>query len=187
MKETIAKALIPFPDKKYQIIYADPPWKYKEDWGNGAAKHHYKAMTMEELRVLPVKEIADDNCHLYLWATNPFIREGLELVGEWGFEYKQLITWIKTNANNSLYMGLGYYFRVCTEQCILAVKGRLPRLDKGIKNAFYAPHTIHSKKPPVFRDLILKHSGELPRIELFARQKVDGWDCWGNEIKERLI
>jgi len=172
--------------KKYQIIYADPPWRYKENWGNGAVKHHYPSMRIQAIKDLPIGDLADRNCHLYLWATNPFIREGLEIVEAWGFEYKQLITWIKTYGDNSLMMGLGYYFRVCTEQCIFAVKGKLPRLDKGIKNAFFAPQTKHSKKPEVFRDMILKHSGDLPRIELFARRKVEGWDCWGNEVESDI-
>ena len=120
--------------KKYNIIYADPPWKYKENWGNGAVKHHYDTLDFEALKNMKIKDISDKNCHLYLWVTNPFLKEGLELLKEWGFEYKQTITWIKTYKNGSPIMGLGYYFRVCTEHCLFAVKGKLPRLDKSMKN-----------------------------------------------------
>jgi N6-adenosine-specific RNA methylase IME4 len=171
---------------KYQIIYADPPWPYRENWGNGAVHHHYESMSLEDICTLPIDQIADANCHLYLWVTNPLIAEGLRVTKEWGFEYKQLLTWIKTYRDNGLMMGLGYYFRVCTEQCIFAVRGRLPRLDKSIRNAFFAPQTKHSRKPDIFRDIILQHSGNLPRVELFARQKVDGWDCWGNEVESDI-
>ena len=171
------------PAKKYNIIYADPPWSYNENWGNGAVKHHYSTMRLQDIVSLPVASIADDNCHLYLWVTNPFIVEGLEVCKAWGFEYKQLITWVKTYKSGEPVMGLGYYFRVCTEHCIFGVKGRLPRLNKGLKNLVIAPKAKHSEKPGEMRDLIVRHSGDLPRIELFARQKAPGWDAWGNEVK----
>jgi site-specific DNA-methyltransferase (adenine-specific) len=175
--------------EKYNIIYVDPPWRYTENWGNGAVKHHYDTMSFDELKDLKVNDLANENCHLYLWVTNPFIQEGLELIKAWGFEYKQIITWVKTK-NGKAMMGLGYYFRVCTEHCIFAVKGKLPRLDKSIKNIIFSPQTKHSAKPPEFRKIIIKHSGDLPRIELFAREKIEGWDAWGNEVPnetQRLI
>jgi site-specific DNA-methyltransferase (adenine-specific) len=169
-------------DKKYNIIYADPPWEYKENWGNGAVKHHYKTMQFDNIKKLPVNRLADKNCHLYLWVTNPFLNEGLELCEAWGFDYKQLITWVKTYKTGEPVMGLGYYFRVCTEHCIFAIKGKLPRINKSIKNIIISPRLTHSEKPHEFRETIISHSGNLPRIELFARQHVDGWDCWGNEV-----
>ena len=186
--------MLPFPDKKYNIVYADPPWSYSENWGNGAVKHHYPTMRIGDILTLPVMEIADSDCHLYLWVTNPFIREGLDVCAAWGFQYKQLVTWIKTYKTGDPIMGLGYYFRVCTEHCILGVKGKLPRINKGIKNiikttidieneqAFHSLQGNHSEKPSEFRDMIISHSGDLPRIELFARHSVNGWDSWGNEI-----
>jgi len=173
-----------FPNKKYNIIYADPPWKYKENWGNGAVKHHYSTMDISDIKHLPVESIADDNCHLYLWVTNPFIAEGLEVCREWGFNYKQLVTWVKTYKTGDPVMGLGYYFRVCTEHCIFGVKGKLPRINKSIKNLIVAPKRKHSQKPDDFRDVIIAHSGDLPRIELFAREATDGWDMWGNEVPD---
>ena len=169
------------PNKKYNIIYIDPPWKYKENWGNGAVKHHYPTMKFEDIKKLKIQNLADDNCHIYLWVTNPFIQEGLELIKVWGFNYKQIVTWIKTKKGKPM-MGLGYYFRVCTEHCIFAVKGKLPRLDKSIKNIIFSEQTKHSTKPPEFRNIIIRHSGDLPRIELFARERVKGWDTWGNEV-----
>lgn len=172
--------------KKYQIIYADPPWKYKENWGNGAVHHHYKSLSIDELKALPVGGLADVDCHLYLWVTNPFIQEGLDLIKAWGFEYKQIITWVKISKDGATRMGLGYYFRGTTEHCLFAVKGKLPRINKSIKNILFAEHAKHSRKPDIFRDIIVAHSGDRERVELFARQKIKGWDSWGNEVENDL-
>ena len=102
-------SIIPFPDKKYNIVYADPPWKYNESWGNGQVG--YDTMTNDAICKLPVRDILDDQAHLYLWVTNPFLAEGLEICKEWGFEYKTLITWVKLYSNGKPEMGMGYYFR----------------------------------------------------------------------------
>ena len=181
--------MIPFPHKKYNIIYADPPWQYKENWGNGSNEHTYPTMKFENIKALPVKELADTQAHLYLWVTNPFLKEGLELCKAWGFEYKTLLTWVKTYKDGTPEMGMGYYFRGCTEHIIFGVKGKMKILNKTTKNLFYAVNPRwfggkHSQKPAEVRDLIVKCSGDLPRIELFARQQVTGWDCWGDEIPE---
>jgi len=181
---------IPFPDKKYNIIYADPAWSYKENWGNGAVHHHYESMSNESIKDLPIDDISDVNCHLYLWYTNSFVREAHKICDAWGFKYKQTLTWVKQYKSLKTEMGLGYYFRGSTEHILFAVKGKLPRLRKDLLNvietdgqAVYEVNSRkHSEKPEKFRNLIIEHSGDLPRIELFARQKVEGWDCWGNEV-----
>ena len=176
---------------KYNIIYADPAWNYDENWGNGSAHHHYESMTVDEIKNLPIKEIADKNCHLYLWYTNSFVREAHEVCDTWGFKYKQTLTWVKLYNNNKLQTGLGYYFRGTTEHILFGVKGKLPRIRKDLINVIETKgHAIyeknshfsqHSKKPNKFRELIVQHSGDLPRIELFARQKIPGWDYFGND------
>lgn len=176
--------------KKYQIIYADPPWKYKENWGNGAVKHHYETMNNKEILELPVANIADKDCHLYLWYTNSFVREAHQVCDAWGFKYKQTLTWVKQYSNKNIEMGLGYYFRGATEHILFGVKGKLPRINKSLINVIetdgQAVYEInsrkHSEKPYKFKKLIVDHSGDLPRIELFARQKTQGWDVWGNEV-----
>lgn len=170
-------------DNKYNIIYADPPWKYKENWGNGSNEHTYPTMDFDSICQLPVKALADDEAHLYLWVTNPFLKQGIELCEKWGFEYKTLITWIKTYKNGVPEMGMGYYFRSCTEHIIFGVKGKKKILNKTTKNMFQEVNPkLHSQKPASVRDMIVNCSGDLPRIELFARQYADGWDCWGNEV-----
>ena len=171
------------PNKKYQIIYADPAWKYKHNWGNGACEHSYQTMTNHEIKSLPVNEIADEQCHLYLWVTNPFLETGLQVCREWGFEYKTLITWLKTYSNGEPEMGMGYYFRGCTEHLIFGIKGKKKINNKKTRNFFKAINPKrHSQKPSSVRDMIVNCSGDVPRIELFARQKVKGWDSWGNDV-----
>ena len=116
--------------KKYNIIYADPPWRYKESWGNGSNEHTYRTMSIDQIKSLPVESLAHDTAHLYLWVTNPFLSEGLEICESWGFEYKTLITWVKTYKDGSPEMGMGYYFRGCTEHIIFGIRGKmLPKLE----------------------------------------------------------
>ena len=121
---------IDLPNKKYNIIYADPPWKYKESWGNGSNEHTYPTMTNKDIINLPIQNITEDKAHLYLWVTNPFIKTGLEVCESWGFEYKTLLTWIKTYKDGTPEMGMGYYFRGCTEHIIFGVKGKMKVLNK---------------------------------------------------------
>lgn len=171
-------------DKKYKTIYADPPW-YEAGGGKikrGADKH-YPLMKTTEIEALPVKNlIHPDGCHLYLWATNNHLMDAFKVMEAWGFEYVTMITWIKDK------IGLGQYFRGITEHCLFGVTHkRLPykmRVDdtraQGV-TGFYAPKTIHSKKPEKMRQMIEDVSYS-PGIELFAREESNGWDCWGNEV-----
>jgi N6-adenosine-specific RNA methylase IME4 len=176
-------------NKKYNIIYADPPWQYKvwsKDTGLGrSAESHYKTMKKEDIQNLPIQNLCSKNCVLFLWVTAPCLLEGLELVKKWGFEYKTFgFTWVKTNKKSeSLFWGMGYYTRANTEICILATKGKpLPRLSKSVHQVVVSKIREHSRKPDEVRDRIVELFGDIPRVELFARQKVDGWDCWGNEV-----
>ena len=173
----------PLPNKTYEVIYADPPWKYKENWGNGAAEWTYPTMKNEDIIEMPVEDIVAEQAHLYLWVTNPFIATGLEVCEAWGFEYKTLITWIKTYKDGTPEMGMGYYFRGCTEHIFFGVKGKKKVLNKTTRNMFTERNPrLHSQKPASVRDLIVECSGDVPRIELFARQVALGWDSWGNEV-----
>ena len=181
--ESIENNVNPFPNKKYGIIYADPPWQYKENWGNGQVG--YETMKVKDICKLPVSDISMDQSHLYLWVTNPFLAEGLEVCKSWGFDYKTLITWIKTYKNGQPEMGMGYYFRGCTEHIIFGVKGKMKCKNKITRNMFYAINSRnHSQKPNCVREMITKSSGDIPRIELFAREEIQGWDCWGNDTRK---
>ena len=175
--------------KKYSIVYADPAWQYKESWGNGQTG--YKTMSTDEICKLPVKEITDDKAHLYLWVTNPFLADGLRVCKEWGFEYKTLLTWHKLYSSGKPEMGMGYYFRGCTEHIIFGVKGGMKCKTKVERNCIEYPDDNfiaeinpkqHSRKPDLFRNKIVNDwSGDLHRLEMFARMKCEGWNVWGNE------
>lgn len=177
--------------RKYQIIYADPPWKYRQGASMGtnfagAADRHYGCMYYEDICALPVSKLASEKCILFLWVTFPMLREGLEVIKAWGFEYKTVaFTWIKANVNNMGFLfGVGYYTKSNAEVCLLATKGNAHQLvkDNSISQMIMTPKMPHSRKPAEVRERIVQLLGELPRIELFARKKVEGWDCWGNEV-----
>ena len=182
----------PFPNKKYQIIYADPPWN---ETGGGKIKRgadkHYPLMKTRDIIALPVEEIAAQNAHLYLWTTNNFLPDALAVMKAWGFDYKTIITWVKDR------IGLGQYFRGQTEHCLFGVRGMLPyKIVNGKRQqgttVFHAPRTKHSAKPIEMRRLIEKVSdrNDFNKIELFARipkeiiedPTLKGWDAWGLEI-----
>lgn len=174
---------------KYQVIYADPPWTYRSGAVSGAAKNHYHTLTDEALSALPVGELADKDCVLFLWTTYPKIEDALKLIKDWGFVYKTLaFVWVKQNkSGNGYFFGLGWWTRSNTEICLLAVKGKPKRKSSKVSQLHFSPVEGHSKKPDEIRDKIVELCGDVPRIELFARQRADGWDCLGNEIDGRDI
>lgn len=193
----------PLPDKKYQIIYADPPWKYRDsaNAGKRGAAHKYSVMSVEDIKALPVAKIADDNCVLFIWSTNPMMPECLEVIKAWGFEYvTKGFTWVKLNKiNPTTHMGMGHWTRGNEEPCWLAKKGAVEivvgegscwvarkgspkRKSASVKQVVFSPIRKHSQKPDEVRERIVELMGELPRIELFARKTYEGWDHWGDEI-----
>jgi len=175
--------MIFFPDKKYKIIYADPPWSY-QPMMNSSATDHYSTMTIEDICSLPIKDIADKDCVLFMWVTYPKLNQFMQVVKAWGFEYKSVaFTWVKKNKkSDTFFFGLGRWTRANPEICVIATKGSIKRLSAGVANLQIFPIEQHSKKPDKFRDLITELVGDLPRIELFARQPAEGWDSWGNEL-----
>jgi site-specific DNA-methyltransferase (adenine-specific) len=181
------------PDKKYNIIYADPPWSYRDKRDKhtrlcGGASVHYKTMDIGDIKRLPIAHIADENCMLFLWATFPNLSEALEVIKAWGFKYKTLgFSWIKTNPKNGKpFFGIGYYTKSNCEVCLIGVKGKPIKKSNSISSVIISPREKHSKKPDVVRDKIVELCGDVPRIELFARERKDGWDAFGNEIDETI-
>lgn len=170
--------------KKYSIIYADPPWRYERNGVQGAAEKIYPTMTEEEISNLPVEDIADENAVLFLWATFPKLREALHTINAWGFKYKTVaFVWLKLNRKGKgWFYGLGFWTRGNAEICLLATKGHPKRKSNRVHQFIISPLRGHSQKPDETRSKILALVGDLPRIELFAREKADGWDAWGNEI-----
>lgn len=171
--------------QNYQVIYADPPWDYQQCRLSGSAKKHYPTMRIEELCALPVADIADRDCALFLWATFPQLPEALRLIQAWGFVYKTVaFVWLKQNRKAlTWFYGLGFWTRSNAEVCLLATKGHPKRQSAGIHQLVISPVERHSKKPDEVREKIVELMGDVPRIELFARQQTPGWDVWGNEVE----
>jgi len=176
-------------NKKYQIIYADPPWSYNDKGCNGACEKHYKTMKIEDIVNLPVERMSDDNCVLFLWATYPMIKEALRVIDGWGFKYKSIaFQWLKLNKKAlTPFYGLGRWTRGNTEPCLIATKGKPTRIAKDVFQLIQEPIRGHSQKPSKVRDEIIRLMGDLPRIELFAREKTEGWDVWGNEVESNIV
>lgn len=175
---------IPFPKKKYSIIYADPPWRYQDKGCNGNCESHYPTLSIDQLCELPVNDIADKNSILFLWTTFPMLKESMQLIDSWGFKYKTIaFIWIKTNKiSPTFFYGLGRWTRGNTEPCLLATKGKPKRINNSISQLVISPIEKHSKKPDIVRELIVDLVGDLPRIELFARNCANNWDAWGDEL-----
>ena len=172
---------------KYQIIYADPPWKYLwgggKDGGHFAPEKHYQTMSVEEICALNVRAIRAPNCALFLWATMPALPEAFKVMDAWGFKYKTCaFSWVKTRADGEPLRGMGSYTKSNVELCLLGMRGHIKAADKTVPQVVMYPRLGHSVKPPVVRERIVQLFGDLPRIELFARQQAAGWDAAGFSI-----
>jgi len=177
----------PLPEtNKYSVIYADPPWRY-DDGGmqHGGVDHQYPTMDLDEIKELPINKISADPCVLLLWATFPKLPEALEVIKAWGFTYRTLgFSWIKTNADGTPFFGVGYYAKSNCEVCLLSVKGDAHSLVKSnsVSSVVMAQRGEHSQKPDEVRNRIVELFGDIPRIELFSRNAVSGWACWGDQV-----
>lgn len=175
----------PFPDKKYDIIYADPPWRYQDRKPPaGGAEQYYETMVLTDILNMPISSICSENSILFLWATYPLLPEAIQTVKAWGFNYKCVaFTWVKQNKKGQgFFYGLGRWTRGNPEICLLATKGKPKRVSTSVENLTISPLRKHSQKPDIVRDKIVQLMGDLPRIELFARETAQGWDSWGNEV-----
>lgn len=180
--------MISFPQKKYRIIYADPPWDGL-GWNNGSGHkcpaRHYAVQKAEWIKTLPVQRIAKDNCALFLWVTFPNLPLGLEVIKSWGFKYSTCaFTWVKRNKSGKGYfLGCGNYTRANAELCLLATKGAMQRrvVSRSVRQVCDAPRGRHSQKPAEIRQRIVDLFGDVSRIELFARGPSEGWDVWGDQ------
>ncbi len=170
---------------------ADPPWTYRDKAlaGNRGAGCKYKLMTHQELCALPVADMAAEDACLFMWATMPKLDEAFEVIKAWGFEYKTCaFTWIKRNkVADSLFWGMGRWTRANPELCLLATKGSPTRASAAVHSVIESKIERHSKKPDEVRKRIIQLCGDLPRIELFARERAEGWDAFGNEVADSII
>lgn len=188
---------------KYNIIYVDPPWTYSNKQGGDPARGGitYPTMSIKELLELPVWKLAADDCMLFMWATMPLLPEAFPIMKAWRFKYRTMaFDWLKLNPtgwterngrdiilHNGVYSGMGSYVCQNNELCLLGKRGKLQRVRKDIKLPIIAPRGRHSAKPAEARHRIEHLYGDVPRIELFAREAVPGWDSIGNGLDGRDI
>ncbi len=161
---------------RFGTIYIDPPWTYRKKKKKGAASNHYKTMSLPEIEALPIDRLAKPRSHLHLWTTTPLLKTGLDLIESWGFDYKGMFVWCKSD------LGMGNYWRVSHEILLLGVKGKLTFSEHGMKSWMCLKRGRHSEKPELVRYIIERVSPE-PRIELFARKATPGWTVFGDEIE----
>lgn len=166
--------------KKYQIIYADPPWEYRNKKTGGSMKSgsasKYKTLSLDKICSLDIKSISHNNSVLFLWTTTPFLQGAFSVMNAWGFKYKTALYWRKIMS-----LGMGFWFRGQVEVLLMGVKGKVKAFRIQKTNFIQAKAQKHSQKPEEFRKLI-EETKLMPRIELFAREPHEGWDVWGNEV-----
>jgi N6-adenosine-specific RNA methylase IME4 len=178
---------------KYKVIIADPPWSYKNSGARGVAADEYSTMTIEDICRLPVQDIADDDCVLLLWATNPLLKEALRVVDAWGFQYVTKFPWIKLNGAPQINFagdweykpnyGVGFWARGCSEDVFICRRGKVspPEFDYvGILSENF----FHSRKPENLYEYAESMPG--PYLEMFARRSRPGWDVFGNEVENSI-
>lgn len=193
--------------KKYQLIYADPPWAFSNQNTGGSIKSSaqakYTVTSTEDLKRLDVGSIADDNCVLVMWYVGAMPQDAIDLVKSWGFTLKNMngFVWNKLTVNNNPFFGMGFWSRAGSESAIIAVKGKPTPACRSVRAVGnYDPESLdevlahlcyvgayqnirHSQKPDEFRDKCVELMGDVPRLEMFARTKTKGWDVFGNEVK----
>ena len=166
------------------MIYADPPWTYKDkaNDGNRGNIHKYNVMSLPDICNLPVNNIAAENCFLAMWWVGPQPREALAVIDAWGFKLNNMtgFTWHKETKHGKSAFGMGHWTRGNAENCLFATKGKIKRVNAGVRQFISAPIREHSRKPDEARDRLVQLIGDVDRIELFARGKYKGWDTWGD-------
>jgi N6-adenosine-specific RNA methylase IME4 len=191
------------PKKHFRAMLADPPWHFAA-WshrgeGKGASQH-YDCMSLDEICALPVADIMADDAALFLWVVQPMLPDGLRVMESWGFKFRTVaFVWVKMPATWSEHqlsmfetgnrvqprLGLGYHTRSGVEQCWLGIRGNgYERQAQGVEQVLHAPLRQHSRKPDEIARRIELLVGDVPRIELFARQARPGWQAWGNEANK---
>ena len=185
---TEAFAELDIPKGGYQVIYADPAWKFSNKKTGGSMKsgaaNQYDVMTLDDMKLLPVKDIAADNAILVMWYVGAMPQEAIDLVNSWGFTLKNMngFLWNKLTVKGLPFFGMGFYTRAGSESAIIATKGKFKPTSRSIRAVISAVVGKHSEKPNEFRQAIVELCGDVPRLEMFARKPADGWHSWGNEL-----
>ena len=180
-------------NKKYSIIYSDPPWQFNSKKTGGSmtsgAASKYMVTSIDDLKKIPVNDIAADDAILIMWYVGAMPQEALDLVKAWGFTVKNMngFVWEKLTVKLKMFFGMGFYTRAGSESAIIATKGKFKPASHSVRAVHRFPVGKHSKKPVEYRDLIVELAGDLPRLEMFARESADGWDTFGNEASDSIV
>lgn len=175
-------------EKKYNLIYADPPWSFDNKRTGGSmssgASQKYNDMEVHDLCGIQIEDIAADNCVLLMWWVASMPKEAIYLVDDWCFKIKTMtaFVWNKKTKNGKPHFGMGYWTRAGSECCLLATKGSPKPVSHSVRSVVDDKVLKHSQKPSIFADKAVELCGDVRRIELFARDEKPGWDCWGNEV-----
>lgn len=169
----------PLPTKRYRTILADPPWDVLQR-GHRGASEHYDLMSVEQIKAMPIAELAEDDAWLWLWVTNATWRDGYDVMTAWGFTYRSPLTWVKPR------LQLGQYLRNMTEHVLFGTRGKAKVNFRAQPTWFIAPVQEHSHKPEE-QFAIIERVSSGPYLELFARRRQPGWDAWGNEIGSDIV
>jgi site-specific DNA-methyltransferase (adenine-specific) len=185
--------------KKYKVILADPPWSYQDigmDWTPSdeqrkyyrSVKNHYSVMRIEDICALPIADLADENCTLFMWCTWPHVFLAERVMNAWGFRYRAIgFVWVKLNPTGlGFHTGMGWYTRGNSEPCFLAGKGKITPANRDVSSLIVTPLREHSRKPDEQYAKIERLYPDVPKIELFARRGRPGWDIWGNELENTI-
>ena len=183
--------------KKYKIIYADPPWHYgsKSAVNNTSGSEikplsdHYNTMSLAELKLLPIAEITDKDAACFMWVTDSHLDEAIEIFKAWGFKYKTIaFNWVKTTNKGNYCKNVAPWTMKSSEICLLGTKGAMTKYKQvnNIESLVIAERTKHSRKPEEVRKRIELLFGDIPRLEMFARQASEGWDVFGNEAPNSI-
>jgi N6-adenosine-specific RNA methylase IME4 len=173
-----------WPLGRFSCLYADPAWSFvtRSPRGGGRSpERHYGCLSLDEIKALPVADLAQDDCTLLMWAIDPLLPEALAVIEAWGFTFKTVgFYWVKTNADGSPFTGMGFWTRANPEQCLLATRGRPRRQARDVPRLIVSQRREHSRKPEETYGRIERLVGG-PYVELFARQRRPGWASWGDQ------
>lgn len=170
----------------FDLIVADPPWSFK-NWSvlgqKKGADAHYRCMTLDDIKNMPVASLCASDAILWLWVTNPMLPHGLEVMNAWGFEYKTHGSWQKLTKHGKQAFGTGYIFRSSHETYLIGTRGK-PKTTKSVRSSFSALAREHSRKPDEAYEMAERLMPDAKRLDLFSRQKRAGWVAFGDEISK---
>ena len=165
------------------LVYRVSPYRI-----NRVLPPPYPCVSTHDLCAMPIAPLCANDCMLFLWATHPMLPDAISVMSAWGFQYRTCaFTWVKQNpSGQGFHFGTGYWVRANPEICLLGIRGHPKRQRASVRNLIISPRREHSRKPDEARERIIALAGDLPRLELFARQKSEGWAAWGNEVESDI-